>query len=52
LYPFARYAEASGAGGLMPKIAVLHSGKVQKFLLRDMAVAELELLDPTTVETS
>jgi hypothetical protein len=28
------------------------SGKVQKFLLRDMAVAELGVLYPTTVETS
>ena len=28
LYPFARHAEASGAGDLMPKIAVLQGGNV------------------------
>jgi fatty-acyl-CoA synthase len=37
---------------VMDEFPMTSSGKVQKFLLRDMAVAELELLDPTTMETS
>jgi len=36
----------------MDEFPMTSSGKVQKFLLRDMAVAELELLDPITMETS
>ena len=37
---------------VMDEFPMTSSGKVQKFLLRDMAVAELELLDTATVETA